>query len=93
MFEKFSQIAEQTATHVSRREFLGRLGRGALAAAAAVGGALVVPENVEAARVCGPGSPLQCRNRPAGSVCGTRNRPGSCQGPPNCRCVPRKKKH
>lgn len=33
MFEKVSQIAEHAATSASRREFLGRLGRGALVAA------------------------------------------------------------
>ena len=86
MFEKFSQIAEQAATNASRRQFLGRIGRGALAAAAAVSGLLVFPGDAEAATVCGPGSVWQCRNRPVGSLCGTPSRPRRCRRPPNCIC-------
>jgi hypothetical protein len=39
MFEKITQLAEATATHVSlsRRGFLGRLGQGALAMGAMLG--------------------------------------------------------
>jgi hypothetical protein len=40
MFEKVSQMAEPLATSASRRNFLGRIGRGALVAAGAVGGFL-----------------------------------------------------
>jgi hypothetical protein len=47
MFEKVGQIAEQLAMNVSRRRFLGRLGRAALAAAAA-GGILTMPHAAEA---------------------------------------------
>lgn len=80
MLEKINQMAEQAATNASRRQFLERFGRGAMAAAAAVGGLLALP--AQAATVCGPGSAGQCRGRPVGSVCGTRNRPGRCEGPP-----------
>jgi hypothetical protein len=86
MLEKFSQIAEQAATSASRRQFLGRLGRGAMVVAAAIGGLLTLEEDAQAATVCGPGSPGQCRNRPVGSLCGTRQRPGYCVGAPNCTC-------
>jgi hypothetical protein len=38
MFEKVSQAAEQLATRASRRDFLGQLGKGALALAGVLGG-------------------------------------------------------
>lgn len=94
MFERFSRIAEQTATSVSRREFLGRLGRGAMVAAAAASG-LLLPDAAQARRrpaVCGLGSIVQCRGRPAGSLCGTRERPGVCTGAPNCSCRLKKRR-
>ena len=50
MFEKFNQIAEQAATNASRRQFLGRLGRGALTVAAVVGGILALPAEAQAGR-------------------------------------------
>lgn len=49
MFEKVSQIAEQAAASASRRQFLGRLGRGAVVATAAVAGWLAFPNLAEAA--------------------------------------------
>lgn len=49
MFEKLNQIAEQAATSASRRQFLGRLGKGALAVAAAAGGLLALDKTAEAA--------------------------------------------
>ena len=58
MFEKVSQMAEQAATRASRRQFLGRVGRGAMVVAATVGGLLAVPGEAEAARGsrgCPPG--------------------------------------
>ena len=48
MFDKLSQAAEQLATNVSRRQFLGRFGGGALALATAVGGLLALPDVAEA---------------------------------------------
>jgi hypothetical protein len=50
MFEKVSQIAAQAATNASRREFLGRIGRGAMVAAATVGGVLVFADEAQAGR-------------------------------------------
>ncbi len=49
MFEKVSQAAERVATGLSRRGFLGRLGRGALGVAAALGGVLALPGQARAA--------------------------------------------
>ena len=86
MFEKLSQAAEQMATRVSRRQFLGRFGGSALALATALGGLLALTGDAEAATVCGPNSPYQCRGRPVGSLCGTPSRPGRCKGAPNCHC-------
>jgi hypothetical protein len=87
MLEKFSQIAERAATSASRRQFLGRIGRGAMAAAAAVSGLLVFPGHAEAATVCGPGSISYCRGRPVGSPCGSPRGPyGICTQSPNCTC-------
>jgi hypothetical protein len=50
MFDKFSEAAEKLATNVSRRAFLGRLGEGALALAAVVGGVLALPSRAQATR-------------------------------------------
>lgn len=81
MFEKFNQYAEHAAMNASRREFLGRLGRGALAAAAAAGGLLAMTHDGDAAP--GPGCPsrtfpARCRNGqvlccPRGMYCYTFN--------------------
>ncbi len=90
MLEKFHRMAEEAAVRTSRRRFLGRVGRGALAAAAALGGLLALAGDAQAATLCDATSDLQCRNQPPGSLCGTRERPGRCKGPPSCRCVPRK---
>lgn len=51
MFDKLNQIAESAATSVSRRQFLGQLGRGAMVLAAAAGGLLALPALTQA----GPG--------------------------------------
>jgi hypothetical protein len=48
MLEKISQLAEQAATNVSRRQMLGRFGRAAAAAAAMLAGLL--PSQAEAGR-------------------------------------------
>ena len=69
MFDKVSQIAEQVATGVSRRRFVGRLGQAALTVAGLVAGGLAVPGAGRAA-----GMFLCCRW--ACSCCGTfRERP------------------
>jgi hypothetical protein len=50
MFEKLTRQAEQVATELSlsRRGFLGRTGRGALAAAGALGAMLAAPNRAGA---------------------------------------------
>lgn len=50
MFEKVGQSAQRAATTASRREFLGRLGRGALVAAGAVAGYLAFGSEAQAGR-------------------------------------------
>ena len=50
MFEKVSHIAEQAATSASRRQFLGRIGTGAMAAATAFAGLLVHVSPAQAGR-------------------------------------------
>jgi hypothetical protein len=49
MFDKISEAAEKLATNVSRREFMGGLGKGALALAGAMGAMLAFPRLVQAA--------------------------------------------
>jgi len=87
MFDKLSQAAEQLATNVSRRQFLGRFGAGALALATALGGLLALTGEAQAATVCGPGSISYCRGRPVGSSCGSARGPrGICMHLPLCTC-------
>jgi hypothetical protein len=50
MLEKLTQIAGRAATSASRRQFLGSVGRGAMASAAALGGLLLFPGDAQAAR-------------------------------------------
>src|SRR5262245_53994140 len=70
MFEKVSQLAARAATSASRRQFLGRLGHGALAAAAALVGLLAASADVEAgSRVCGLNSLSPCIGAPVGTPC------------------------
>src|SRR5262245_49916860 len=97
MFEKVSHLAQQAATNVSRREFLGRFGRGAIAAATALGGVLALPAIGEAGRkpprIC-LGGWGGCMGRPVGSLCGGGRAMdyGTCQppkhapDPTNCDC-------
>ena len=88
MLEKVSQIAEQAATNVSRRGFLGRLGRGAAATAAALGGLLALPAATRAGRggrICAdPSTVPQCSGLPVGSPCVA---PGGVEG----KCSAKKK--
>ena len=61
MFETLSQIAEQTATNASRRQFLGELGRAAAVAAGVLGGLLLAPRQARAGgRSGGPKGPNKC---------------------------------
>lgn len=60
MFETFNQLADAAATNASRRQFLGRLSRGAMAVAAAAGGLLAVGGDAHAARSPRKGCPKGC---------------------------------
>jgi hypothetical protein len=53
MFEKIARAAEKAADGVSRRDFLGRFGKAALATAAALGGVLALPGGALANRNSG----------------------------------------
>ena len=80
MFDKIGRMAEQAATSASRRQFLGRLGRAALAAAAAAGGILALPHVAEAQTgVCNSQSSPPCRGRSAGSPCRVGSTVGHCR--------------
>src|SRR5262245_49716829 len=72
MFEKVGRIAEGLAGSVSRRQFLGRLGGGALALAAAVGGLVAIPGGAQAGRggvLCGADSSGACSGLKTGDAC------------------------
>jgi hypothetical protein len=70
MLEKLNQVAQEMATGASRREFLGRLGRGALIAAGAVAGYLAFGSEAEAGR-CRRRRPgcTSDANCPRGHIC------------------------
>ena|SRR6516165_10758190 len=53
MFDRVSEAAEKLATNVSRRAFMGRLGKGALTFAGAVGAFLAIPGLIQAGGGCG----------------------------------------
>jgi hypothetical protein len=86
MLERIRQLAEHVATNVSRRQFLGRFGGGALAGATALAGLFSLPGQAQASQVCGANSYFACAGRPVGSPCGTPSRPGRCRRPPDCYC-------
>ena len=73
MLEQISQLAEQAATNVSRRQFLGRFGRSAMVVAATAGGLLAIPNVAHAGRkpprACGTNSPLSCQGLNVGDGC------------------------
>ncbi|HKB36611.1 MAG TPA: hypothetical protein VKD72_09170 [Gemmataceae bacterium] len=73
MFEKVGRVAERVALGMSRRSFLGRIGPGALALAAAVGGLLAAPGAAYArgrnGLPCGPDSFPGCQFAVTGSSC------------------------
>ncbi len=50
MFKRVNQLAEQVVTTASRREFLGRVGRGALVTAGVIGGFLAFGSEAQAGR-------------------------------------------
>ena len=95
MFEKVFDIAERAATNVSRRQFLGGFGRGAMTAAAGLGGLLVLAGNARAGkkiRICPAGSEPTCVGRQENSSCTGDTEVGHCSfettGPRNSRvCI------
>ena len=86
MFERIGQVAEQMATNVSRRQFLGRFGQGALTLAAAVAGLVALPRIALGGKpICGPGSAPGCVGEPEGFGCfggNCKRSPGSS----DCAC-------
>jgi hypothetical protein len=87
MLEKMSRVAERVATSASRRQFLGRLGRGAMGVAAAVAGLLAIPSTADAApRACGAGSAGYCLGKKQGDRCRVGRYSGICLAAPLCYC-------
>lgn len=87
MFEKLMQAAEQLATGVSRRQFLGRLGRAALAAAAVVGGAAAMAGEARAGGGCPQGTHrVSCFVRSPSTICCPAGKRCSCNHT-GCGCV------
>jgi hypothetical protein len=80
MFDKVSEAAEKLATKVSRRAFMGRLGRAALAVSGALVGVLAIPTPLQAGHskyCCVYGDP--CRGGGA-VLCASQSCPSSYQG-------------
>jgi hypothetical protein len=75
MFEKVGRLAEAAATSasVSRRGFLGRLGRGALVTAGVLGGLLAIPRDARASDGL-----RNCINRCCEATCGKGDKTCSC---------------
>ncbi len=89
MFEKVSQAAERAAVGVSRREWLGAIGRGALVVATSAGGLLATAGAAQAAVAwCGAYSNAACRGKVQGASCLAGRYPGVCRNAPRCACVP-----
>jgi len=91
MFEKVTQLAEQAATNVSRREFLGRIGRAATGVAATASGLLALPAIATAGRrgdLCSfNNSSFLCVNNVVGGACGANGKCTVIKGTVNdCYC-------
>jgi hypothetical protein len=69
MFDKLGQAAEKLATHVSRRAFLGRLGKGALVAASVLGSVLAFGGKAQAVPCPPPSRRCGLNCCPAGTYC------------------------
>lgn len=77
MLEKFGRAAEHMALGLSRRQALGRLGRGALGIAGALAGLSLLGGQAQAkGNICSPNSPNGCANQPVGTPC--LYSPGKC---------------
>ena len=85
MFDRLNEIAAQAATSISRRHFLGTLGKAALAAAAMAAGLVAPPAVAQAARpparVCSANSFPSCAGQPEGTPCFADDAFGRCVGP------------
>ncbi len=89
MLEKVGRMAEQVATNVSRRQFLGRFGSRAAALAAAVGGLLALPGFAQADRPvlsCGSESVPECQGRVTGDACYGAGTCRRIRGSTGCYC-------
>jgi hypothetical protein len=82
MIDKAQQLAQSLGNRLTRRNFLGGVGRGAALAALACGGLLAVPEHAFAGRPCllKDGSTRAC---PPGQACGTDGRCHKTKQPPS----------
>jgi hypothetical protein len=70
VYEKLIGAAERAATAASRRQFLGRFGRAAMAVAAAGGALTAARDGMAGGRKCGPMSYIRCVGQPVGTRCG-----------------------
>jgi hypothetical protein len=88
MFDRVGEAAEKLATKVSRRAFMGRLGKGAVTLAGAVGALLAIPSLVQAGGECPcPHNTWFCCQYDAGNG-------GIIYGKPKgCTCAPTYKGH
>jgi hypothetical protein len=75
MIDKAHKIAQSLADGLSRRSFLGGVGRAAALLALACGGLLAAPEEAHAGGPCGPRKDGTERRCPKGQVCEN----GRCQ--------------
>ena len=88
MIDDLMMAAERMATEVSRRRFLGKLGRAAMLAAAAVGGLAAKVGNAKPPTVsCEANSSAVCVGKSVGDSCylGRLGR-GKCVAAPACYC-------
>ena len=87
---KLFQVAELTATQLSRRRFITRFGRYAAATVALAGGLLALAGNARPPKVCGTDSSFQCVGKPEGFPCSEGRYSGFCRGIPgkdtSCSC-------
>ena len=80
MFDKVSQVAEQVATRLSRRAFLGKAGQSALALAGVLGGLLMFPKESQAFHR------FDCCCAPDGTACTVPAGTDCPNGRVKCRC-------
>ncbi len=83
MLEKLNRAAQQAAEDVSRRQFLGRFGRGVMGWAAALGGLLALPAIARGApgrRSCDASSSAACNGLMEGDTCYEGRYVGTCRG-------------